>query len=318
MAKVPCPPCRQYYEEHPHFAPSRSKWAFHKRSEICIYCLEKNLNSEDFHDVDSLMRYLNLPFMLDKWMLLYELNGAKTLRTYVKMFAEAGEYADNLVDWSYYNEQWLTMIAEGTLGQEIPAFGDKWMSDMKVKWQGADYSPEEFVYLEDLYNNLLKSQNILPGLSQSFALMLCQLILKANNNLRENKPIKEITAEIKNIMGLAGFETKGSKNTGDFDTMGELVYWLEKTGWQPRYAVAESKDEVDIVIKDTQAFLRRLVLGEPGLADQVQQRKEAYIASKQLESEVFMDEKQFDEYESSLLSGSDYEGEVDLEGVDDE
>lgn len=318
MAKIPCPSCKQFYEEGTHFAPSKNKWAFHKRSDICVYCLEKQLNSADFNDVDSLLRYLNLPFLLDEWMKLHETNGARTLRVYVQMFLEAGEYTDNVIDWTYYNEKWMRAIAEGTMGVEIPVFGDQWMNDMKVKWQGADYTPEEFVYLEDLYNNLLKSQNILPGLSQSFALMLCQLILKANNNLRENKPIKEITAEIKNIMGLAGFETKGSKNTGDFDTMGELVYWLEKTGWQPRYAVAESKDEVDIVIKDTQAFLRRLVLGEPGLADQVQQRKEAYIASKQLESEVFMDEKQFDEYESNLLSGSDYEGEVDLEGVDDE
>lgn len=317
MAKVPCPSCKQFYEEVPHFAPSRSKWAYHKRSEICIYCLEKQLNSQDFNDVDSLLRYLNLPFLLDDWMKLYEMNGPKTLRVYVQMFADAGEYEDNVIDWTYYNEQWLKAIAEGTMDQQITVFEDTWLADMRVKWQG-DYVPEHYHYLENLYENLLKSQNILPGLSQSLAIMLCKLILQANENLKANKPIKEILAEIKNVMQIGGFETKGSKNTGDFDTAGELFVWLEKKGWQPKFYDGKNRDEVDIVMKDTQAFLRRLVLGEPSLADQVQQRKEAFIASKQLESEVFMDEKQFDDYETGMLTGADYEGEIDLGDDDDE
>lgn len=317
MAKVPCPSCKQFYDEVPHFAPSRNKWAYHKRSEMCIYCLEKQLDSQDFNDVDSLLRYLNLPFLLDDWMKLYEMNGPKTLRVYVQMFADAGEYSDNVIDWTYYNEQWLKAIAEGTMDQQITVFEDTWLADMRVKWQG-DYLPEHYHYLEHLYENLLKSQNILPGLSQSLAIMLCKLILQANENLKANQPIKEILAEIKNVMQIGGFETKGSKNTGDFDTASELFVWLEKKGWQPKFYDGKNRDEVDIVMKDTQAFLRRLVLGEPSLADQVQQRKEAFIASKQLESEVFMDEKQFDDYETGMLTGADYEGEIDLGDDDDE
>lgn len=317
MAKVPCPSCKQYYDEIPHFAPSRSKWAFHKRSEVCVYCLEKNLDSEDFNDVDSILRHLNLPFMLDDWMKLYEANGARTLRVYVQMFADTGEYADNVIDWTYYNDQWLRAMKEGTMDQQITVFQDTWLHDMKLKWQG-DYLPEEFQYLENLYDNLLKSQNILPGISQSLAIMLCKLLLKAETDLREGKSIKETLTEIKNVMALAGFEAKGSKNTGDFETMGELVVWLEKKGWQPQFYDGQSRDEVDIVMKDTQAFLRRLVLGEPSLPDQVQQRKEAFIASKQLESEVFMDETHFDEYETAMLKGTDYEGEMNLEDDDDD
>lgn len=315
MAKVPCPSCKQFYEEGAHFAPSRSKWAYHKRSDVCVYCLEKQLDPTNFQDVDSLLRHLDLPFLLDDWMKLYEANGAKTLRTYVKMFAE-GEYADGLINWTYYNDKWAKAIAEGTLERVVPVFTDTWLADMKMKWQN-DYKPDEFHYLENLYENLLKSQNILPGISQSLALMLCKLILGADQDLRAGLPVKDRIAEIKNIMQVGGFETKGSKNTGDFDTAGELFVWLEKKGWQPKFYDGKNRDEVDIVMKDTQAFLRRLVLNEPGLIDQVQQRKDAYIASKELESEVFMSETQFDSYESSILSGDSYEGTIDL-GDDDE
>lgn len=317
MAKVPCPSCKQFYEETQYFAPSRSKWSYHGRSDTCLYCLEQQLHPEDLNDVDSLMRHLNLPFMVDDWIKLYGSNGAKTLRIYVKMFAdpESGNY-DEVVDWKHYNDKWRDAIANGTMDQEISTFRDGWLDDMRMKWQG-DFKPEEFIYLEDLYANLLKSQNILPGMSQSFAIMLCKKIKDTNDNLRQGLAIKEELEEIKRIMALAGFETKGSKNSADFDTMGELMVWLSKKGYEPKFYDGQSRDEVDVVIKDTQAFLRRLVLNEPSLADQVQQRKEAYIASKELESEVFMDEKQFDEYETNMLSGNEYEGDIDLEDDDD-
>lgn len=315
MAKKPCALCKKIYDDvQPNFAPQRSKWAGSTLTEVCLTCIEGKLDPENFTEVDSLFRFLNVPFLLDDWLRLVEINGKKALHFYFKMFDDGGAYKDNLVDWAYYNEKWLKAVREGSLEEEVPALQAEWLKDMTQKWQG-DYSPSEFKYLEYLYENLLRSQNVMPGISQSLALLLCKKIVSADRNIREGLPTKDDIAEIKNLMAAGGFETKGTKNTGDFDTVGELFVWLEKKGWEPSFYDGVSRDEVDVVIKDTQAFLRRLVLNEPGLVDQVQQKKDSYIASKELESEIFMDDKQFDDYESAIVSG-DFDGEMDMEDDD--
>lgn len=316
MAKHPCPNCKQFYEEH-NFAPANHPFTATGHSEFCVFCLEKLLNPMDINQVDALMRHLNLPLFLNEWTSLAKQNGDKTLRVYLKMFGDGGQYMHNRIDWSQQNYKWKVALEEGELDKMVPVFTTQWMTEMRQKWQ-VDYTIDQFVFLEDLYANLLKSQNILPGMSQSLALMLCKLILSTNEDLKEGKPIKDKLAEIKNVMSIAGFEAKGSRNTSDFDTAAELFVWLGKKGWQPKFYDGNNRDEVDIVIKDVQAYLRRLVLNEPSLADQVQQRKDAYIASKQLEQDAFMGENEFDEYESAMLNGTEYEGDIDLEDSDDD
>lgn len=127
------------------------------------------------------------------------MNGPRALRLYFKMFGTDGTYTDNIIDWRYYNEKWLKAIDGQTIEQDVPALQSEWMNDMAQKWQG-NYSASEFKHLEYLYENMLRSQNILPGISQSLALLLCKAILRADRNMREGNPTKDDIAEIKNIM----------------------------------------------------------------------------------------------------------------------
>jgi len=83
----------------------------------------------------------------------------------------------------------------------------------------------------------------------------------------------------------AGFEPKNARNYGDFESVGELINFLVKKGYKPKFytQAPEEKDLVDLTMKNNQSYLRRLVHNEPGLADMVDQRKNSYRIAQQME-----------------------------------
>ena len=79
-----------------------------------------------------------------------------------------------------------------------------------------------------------------------------------------------------------GFEAENAKNVADFDSLSELIVWMGKKGFQPSFA-NEKKDVVDMTIHNTQEYLRRIVMNEPSLSDQVDQRMRSYELAKKME-----------------------------------
>ena len=114
-----------------------------------------------------------------------------------------------------------------------------------------------------------------------------------------------------NIIKVAGFEAKNAINVGDFDSVGELITYFVKKGWQPNWA-QEKKDVVDFTMHNIQQYLNRLVTNEGGLAEQVEQRREAYNTAKRLEeAQLNSDEelKRYEETDENVV----YEGENELD-----
>ena len=106
-----------------------------------------------------------------------------------------------------------------------------------------------------------------------------------------------------------GFEAKDAKNITDFDSIGEVLVWLGKKGFQPSFA-NEKKDVVDLTMNGVQEYLRRVVLNEPTLADQVEQRKASYELSKKMEE--FDSSENFKKFEESNIK-VEYEGAEELD-----
>lgn len=307
--KKNCQKCNILKEEKGGFAPMNVKWSVSGYSDMCIDCMEKSFSPTNLNDVDSLMRYLNWPLRLDDWTRLYSTNGQKTLTMYLKMFTD-GIYAKDLIDWKMFNEKWIAAIADGTVEEEVAVLQNDWMVSMRAKWQ-MDLTMAEFRQLEQIYEDVAATQNMNPGLSDIFGLMLCKKIFLTDQKIRKGEETKNDIAEIKNLMAVGDFEAKGSRAGSDFNTVGELFSWLVRYGWKPKFYDGKSRDEVDLTIKDIQAYLRRLVLGEAGLTDMVQDRQRTYLSSKQLEEDVFMTDSETDEYDVHTMAGA-YEGDIDL------
>ena len=73
-------------------------------------------------------------------------------------------------------------------------------------------------------------------------------------------------------MKVADFPPKSSQSASSFESMGELVAFLEKTGFINKFYDGEQRDIVDKTIKSQQIFLRRIVSGESNLSERIEQR----------------------------------------------
>ena len=110
----------------------------------------------------------------------------------------------------------------------------------------------------------------------------------------------------------------------DFDSVGELIKWLEKKGWRCRYYDGVTKDIVDETIKNIQAYNQRLYINESGIGEEISRRIEALERAARLEQQSSVFEQNYygesasvddlDKYEDEGYRGlmdEDFEAEVD-------
>ena len=308
MEKFVCPKCRQErtFEE---FVPTKSPFHPKGRSLICIQCLERMVPSDNLFEVDKLCRWLDLPFLINEWTRLQKHAKERTLRQYIKVLDENASYGS--LDWSTTNERWKNALAANTLNDYVPAINEQWRAQMRLKWPSdMDRSDEDYHYLENFYNDLCTTQNLVSATQRDDAKRLCEVGLLATQKIRAGLDAKNEMAIYHNIVKTEGFEPKNAKNIGDFDSVGELYTWLEKRGWKPKWHT-EPQDSVDFTIKNIQKFLQRLVMSEGAIGDQVENRRRQLELANKMEEEYEYDD-------SSEEIEIEYEGAAELEEMFDD
>ena len=303
-----CPYCKQdrLVEE---FAATASPLHPRGRSYICVPCLERLVPSDNLEKVDQMCRWLDIPFLIDQWTRLQRNAKERTLRMYLKLLEENASYS--ALDWSEVNEKWRLSMAAGTIEDNIPTINEQWRAQMRLKWPSdMDRSDEDYHYLENFYNDLCTTQNLVSATQRDDAKRLCEVGLLATQKIRAGLDAKNEMAIYHNIVKTEGFEPKNAKNIGDFDSVGELYTWLEKRGWKPRWHT-EPQDSVDFTIKNIQKYLQRLVMNEGAIGDQVENRRRQLELANKMEEDYEYDD-------SADIVEIEYEGAVELEEMFDD
>ena len=304
MAK--CPYCKQ--ERQPEeFVPTKSPFHPKGRSLICIGCLERMVKADDLEEVDRMCRWVDIPFLVDQWTRIYKNGKERTLRLYIKLLEENASYS--ALDWKEVNEKWRLSMEANTITDNIPTINDQWRAQMRLKWPSdMDRSDEDYHYLENFYQDLCTTQNLVSATQRDDAKRLCEVGLLATQKIRAGLDAKNEMAIYHNIVKTEGFEPKNAKNIGDFDSVGELYTWLEKRGWKPRWHT-EPQDSVDFTIRNIQKYLQRLVINEGSIGDQVENRRKQLELANKLEEEYDYSSDEEEEAESEIS----YEGAAELE-----
>jgi len=273
-----CVKCR---EEKPEYQFQRTPCPFFPshRSIICTSCLETMVKQDNLGEVDRLMRYLDLPFDLNKWTQLFAVHKDHTLTAYFNLLDTDQHYES--LKWADENERWRLAREEQTTDEQIAALAESKRRKLQKEW-APTYSFDDLLFLDNYYNQIISTQNASTPILQSRARDLCELTLRAKKGIREGIDVKKDLDAIDNIIKTCHFDASSAKNAADFESIGELMVYYGKKGWHPKWHT-EPQDSIDFMMRDIQSYLRRLVQNEGNIAEQVEDRKQRYNLNERLE-----------------------------------
>lgn len=295
------------------FSKAKSIFAEDGYLPICNDCIKDFLKENDFswRAVDKLCQYADIPFIPSQFEKMREMNGENAFSKYSELFFSQ-EYEG--IDWEYYYKRYRELKDQGLLEEELPLLSDERRQKLKEKW-GFNYDDEALNYLENLFNGLMTTQNITGALQLDQALKICRISYEIDSRISAGQDFDKILASYDKLVRTAEFTPKNTKNAGDFESVGELFYWLEKRGFKNQYYNGVTKDIVDETLKNIQNSNRRLYVNETGISDEITRRIEALQSVKKLEGYYDIDQDyDLDNYDNDgyeeLFKNEEFNAEV--------
>ena len=127
------------------------------------------------------------------------------------------------------------------------------MIALRLKW-GKTYRPEEWIKLEQLYEEMMNSYDIQSAGHIDTLKLVCKTSLKANQllDIGDVDGAQKMVKMYDGLMKSGKFTAAQNKaESGEYvDSVSELVAICETDGFIPRYYVDEPKDKVDRVLQD--------------------------------------------------------------------
>lgn len=181
---------------------------------------------------------------------------------------------------------------------------------LRLKW-GKTYKPEEWVRLEQLYNEMMESYDIQSAGHIDTLKLVCKTSLKANQliDIGDVEGFQKMSKVYDQLMKSGKFTAAQNKaESGEYvDSVGELVALCEKDGFIARYYVGEPNDKVDQTILDMKRYTRTLITEETNLGNlieealkNIQKEDEAEANSDDTDTGLTDEEQLIEELEGQL------------------
>lgn len=180
---------------------------------------------------------------------------------------------------------------------------------LRLKW-GKAYKPEEWVKLEQLYQEMTQSYDIQGAGHEDVLKLVCKTSLKANQllDIGDVDGAQKMVKMYDSLMKSGRFTAAQNKaENGEFlDSISEFVVLCEKEGFIPRYYTDGPKDRVDETIADLKGYTHSLVVEEMNLGNLIENAvKQMAIEEAKEEDEDIDDDLTLEEIES--LKDEDFE-----------
>ena len=178
---------------------------------------------------------------------------------------------------------------------------------LRLKW-GKTYKPEEWIRLEQLYEEMMASYDVQGAGHIDTLKLVCKTSLKANQliDIGDIEGFQKMSKGYDSLMKSGKFTAAQNKaESGEFiDRIGELVALCEKEGFIPRYYIDEPNDKVDRTLQDLQSYTRDLINEETNLSAMIEHALREIEKDKENESKLESDDGTDDEeaFESSLFA----------------
>lgn len=188
---------------------------------------------------------------------------------------------------------------------------------LRLKW-GKTYKPEEWVKLEQLYEEMMNSYDIQGAGHIDNLKLLCKTSLKANQliDMGDVEGFQKMSKVYDSLMKSGKFTAAQNKaeDGEEINSIGELVSICEKQGFIPKYYTDGPQDKADRVIEDLRKYTKDLVSNETNLDTmfesaqrQIEEEQERIASAAEAgENNVEEEDKLFD-YDAYELTDKDYE-----------
>ena len=199
---------------------------------------------------------------------------------------------------------------------------------LRLKW-GKTYKPEEWVRLEQLYEEMMASYDIQGAGHIDTLKLVCKTSLKANQliDIGDIEGFQKMEKAYNSLMKSGNFTALQNKQEkGDFvDSIGELIEMCEKQGYIEKFYIEQPNDKVDLTISDMQRYTRTLIEEETNLSLMVEKairenEKEDMENSKKNENDIVDDiDLSLEEIEKTIKDQDyvDFEEFLDNEAAQD-
>ena len=177
-------------------------------------------------------------------------------------------YNDNTDDNGYYasgTEDYFAQPSDTDFDDDLT---DEDRTYLRLKW-GKTYKPEEWIKLEQMYEEMMASYDIQGAGHIDTLKLVCKTSLKANQliDIGDIEGFQKMSKVYDSLMKSGKFTAAQNKaESGEFvDSIGELIEMCEKQGYIERYYIESPKDRVDLTIADMQRYTRTLIEEETNL-----------------------------------------------------
>ena len=230
-------------------------------------------------------------------------------------------------DEDYFETQMPAATPEFDLTQEDIIY-------LRLKW-GKSYKPEEWVRLEQLYEEMMSSYDIQQAGHIDTLKLICKTSLKANQllDIGDIEGAQKMIKMYDGLMKSGKFTAAQNKAEGGeyVDSVSELVAICESQGFIPRYYTDGPQDKADRVLQDLQSYTYTLVTEEMNLGNLIENAlkqieadkvKEAESAAEAADEDELMENTLFSDEATSVLSDEAFadfgEAEEEWEEADEE
>ena len=203
---------------------------------------------------------------------------------------------ENIEEPVYVEPQVQDYFAEQSGGSNDDFIDDLTEEDktyLRLKW-GKTYKPEEWIKLEQLYEEMMSSYDIQGAGHIDTLKLICKTSLKANQliDIGDIEGFQKMSKVYDSLMKSGKFTAAQNKaENGEFvDSVGELIELCEKQGYIERFYIDQPNDKVDFTIQDMQRYTRTLIEEETNLSNLV----ELALKKNQKEDEEAENNNEFD------------------------
>lgn len=169
---------------------------------------------------------------------------------------------------------------------------------LRLKW-GKAYKPEEWVWLEQLFEEMMGSYDIQSAGHIDTLKLVCKTSLKANQllDIGDVDGAQKMIKMYDGLMKSGKFTAAQNKaESGEFvDSISEIVALCEKDGFIPRYYTDGPQDKVDKTILDMQEYTHTLVTEEMHLGELIEKALKQIEEDRLKEAELEIDDETEDE-----------------------